>query len=314
MEAPLITVITPSFNNESTIMETVASVLSQDYPLLEYVIVDDGSNNFESEKILRLAREINPSVNIRIVQNNHNMGTPYSLNRGIAVSSGKYIFTLASDDRFHDERVISDWTREFETTGALIITGLRDVFDPDMRIRFRTDPSKKVRKKISTSTPAELFRQMYGTNMIIGCCTAYSRECIEQYGTFNEQYHIIEDYPYFLNMSRKNVKIHLFNRIVVDYRSGGISSQLRFNNQYESESDSIFRNEVLPYAEDKGEATRAYERWKERTLEKRQFMIRYASSRSYFSKMACLFRYGLNDWGMALLFLQERMLLALHRD
>ena len=314
MESPLITVITPSFNNESTIMETVASVLSQDYPLMEYIIVDDGSDRFEPERILELAREVNPSVDVRIIQNDRNMGTPYSLNRGITESSGKYIFTLASDDRFHDERVISDWTREFEATGTLIITGQRDVFDPDMHVRFRTDPSKKVRKKISTSTPAELFRQMYGTNMIIGCCTAYSRECIKQYGAFDEQYHIIEDYPYFLNLSRNNVKIHLFDRIVVDYRTGGISSQLRFNDQYESESDSIFRNEVLPYAEDKEEATRAYERWKERTLEKRQFLMRYASSRNFFSKMACLFRYSLKDWGMALLFMQERVLLALHRD
>lgn len=314
MDCPLVTVLTPSYNSGPTILETVASVLSQDYPNIEYIIIDDGSNRFEPDLILEFAHEKNPSINIKIIQNDINMGTPHSLNRGISESSGKYIFNIASDDRFHDKHVISDWTREFETTGALVITGLRDVFDHKMKVRFRTDPPKKVRKTIIEDSPSELFRKMYGTNMIIGCSTAFSRKCVEHYGKFNENYHIIEDYPQYLKLSREGVKIHFFNRIVVDYRSGGISSQQRFNERYESESDSILKNEVLPFTEEKEKAIEAYQAWKKRAMDKQEFLRKYTASSNIFSKTLCLFRYGLKDRGMALLFMQERLILALHRD
>ena len=88
-------------------------------------------------------------------------------------------------------------------------------------------------RKIKESEPEGLFRQMYGSNMIVGCCTAQSRELIDKYGMFDERYRIIEDYPRYLRLSREGVRIHFFDRVVVKYRMGGVSSQARFNEVYE---------------------------------------------------------------------------------
>jgi alpha-1,3-rhamnosyltransferase len=40
---PLISVITPSYNHEKYVQETIQSIIDQDYPNLEYIIIDDGS-------------------------------------------------------------------------------------------------------------------------------------------------------------------------------------------------------------------------------------------------------------------------------
>ena len=307
----LVTVITPSFNSPD-ILDTVRSVLEQDYPRLEYIVIDDGSESFDRKAIEEFYSGTDSRVELRIMVNEKNLGTVRTLNRAIAASSGRYIFNIAADDVYADPSVISEWVAEFESTGAMVITAKRDIYDPGMRVRYRTAPSGKVIRKIRESTPKELFRAMYGSNMVVGCCTAQSRACFDTYGLYDERYRIIEDYPRFLRLSREGVRIHFFDRTVVKYRSGGISSQARYNRVYEEESDSIFRNEVLEFADDKGSAESEYGAWKRRTVLRRDFMISYERA-GRLGKLASLIRYGLRDPPMALQFVQERMAIRFRR-
>ena len=308
--SPLITVITPVYNSPD-LLQTVASVAGQDYPSMEYIVIDDGSEVFNPNAVTETVNAINPSVQLKILINETNRGTVFALNRAIGESSGKYIFNIAADDVFQDPKVISDWVREFESTGALVITAKRDIYDPELRVRLRTSPSKKVIRKLKGSGPEELFRMMYGSNMVVGCCTAQSRELIDQYGMFDERYRIIEDYPRYLRLSREGVRIHFFDRIVVKYRMGGVSSQARFNEVYEKESNSIFEHEVLAYADDKDAAIREYEGWKERTLKRKQFLEKYLFAEGTVRKLGCWVVYGFKDPVMAAQFMQERILIRI---
>lgn len=88
---PLVSIITPTYNQASFLSETIESVLAQDYPNIEYIVLDDGSTDSTPE-LLR-------SYNGRIHWERHeNVGQVHTLNKGWSISKGEIIGYLSSDD------------------------------------------------------------------------------------------------------------------------------------------------------------------------------------------------------------------------
>jgi glycosyltransferase involved in cell wall biosynthesis len=88
---PLITVITPSFNRAALLAETIESILAQDYPRLEYIVLDDGSDDGTVEILKRYEGRIRWS-------RHENMGQARTVNRGFEMATGEFICTINSDD------------------------------------------------------------------------------------------------------------------------------------------------------------------------------------------------------------------------
>lgn len=92
-DAPRITVITPSFNQAAFVEATLRSVLLQDYPALEYLVLDGGSTDGSAEVVRRYApwlahHEIGPD-----------RGQAHAINKGLARATGEVVAWLNSDDR-----------------------------------------------------------------------------------------------------------------------------------------------------------------------------------------------------------------------
>jgi len=94
---PLVSVITPVFNNEKTIEKTLKSVMEQSLmPRMEYIVIDDGSKD-NSRAILK--KFVDEFPNIKVVFLNKNTGTPaYPRNMGIKLSTAPYLTFLDADD------------------------------------------------------------------------------------------------------------------------------------------------------------------------------------------------------------------------
>lgn len=90
-DLPLVTIVTPTYNQADFLSETVDSVLAQDYPHVEYIVIDDGSADHTSE-ILKLY-----DGRIRR-ESQENIGQAATLNRGWKLGSGEIIGYLSSDD------------------------------------------------------------------------------------------------------------------------------------------------------------------------------------------------------------------------
>ena len=88
---PLVTVITPAFNRAAYLEETIESVLGQDYPAIEYIVIDDGSTD-ETPAVLRKYEG-----RVRAFRQ-PNMGEVNAINRGLTLASGDIIGVLSSDD------------------------------------------------------------------------------------------------------------------------------------------------------------------------------------------------------------------------
>ncbi|RCW50897.1 glycosyltransferase family 2 protein [Paenibacillus prosopidis] len=95
-EFPLVSVITPSFNQARYIRQTIESVLSQDYPNIEYIVVDGGSSDGTLE-ILQSYGHLGDRF--RYISEPDN-GQSHALNKGLHMANGQIIGWLNSDDTY----------------------------------------------------------------------------------------------------------------------------------------------------------------------------------------------------------------------
>ncbi|MED4779048.1 glycosyltransferase family 2 protein [Brevibacillus choshinensis] len=92
----MVSVITPSYNQGIYIQETIESVLSQDYPNIEYIVVDGGSTD---DTLSILEKYSRTDERIRFISEK-DRGQSHAINKGIAMAKGEIIGWLNSDDTY----------------------------------------------------------------------------------------------------------------------------------------------------------------------------------------------------------------------
>ena len=281
-QAPLVTVIIPSYNSPDLFM-TLESVIQQDYPRIQPVLVDDGTKGFSREAAEDYLRQ-NQRGNlehIRVLANPENRGTVYTMNRALKESLGAYIFNLAGDDCFYDGHVLSDWVAAFRETGAQVMTAYRCIYDAALEKLISREPQPKQVRSLQTRSTRELFEELGKTNYVFGSCTARTAESFRKYGLYDEGYRLIEDHPTVLKLLRLGEPIVFFDRTVVKCRTGGSSCAANYNPDYARDVDRILQVELLPYTKHPVAMKWAFFQWKreQRILRKRQRLLTRAGNR-----------------------------------
>lgn len=90
-----VSVITPNFNGEKFIAETIQSVVAQTYSNWELIICDDGSTD-NSRDVIKQYQNLDPRI--LLLQNEKRLGPAVARNRAIEIASGNYIAFLDGDD------------------------------------------------------------------------------------------------------------------------------------------------------------------------------------------------------------------------
>src|ERR1700682_3719270 len=92
-QLPLVSIITPAYNQAAFLPETIESVLAQDYSRIEYIVIDDGSTDETPEILSRYTG--------RLLWDSHaNRGQTSTINKGWERSHGEIITWLNSDDTY----------------------------------------------------------------------------------------------------------------------------------------------------------------------------------------------------------------------
>jgi len=97
---PKVTVVIPVYNREKYVGIAVDSILSQTFPYVELLVIDDGSIDRSIDVVLSYS-----DPRIRLARNNTNLGVATTRNKGIQLARGEYLAFLDSDDWAHPGRL-----------------------------------------------------------------------------------------------------------------------------------------------------------------------------------------------------------------
>lgn len=149
-------IITPTYNSELYIEDTIKSVINQTYKNWEMVIIDDNSTDNTVEIINKY---ISKEARIRLFHNSKNGGVSKARNKGLDLANGKYIAFLDSDDLWNKDKLKKQI--EFMKINGYYIT--YTAFE-----KFYTNNDRS-RKKIFI--PKKMESNDILKNTIIGCLT-----------------------------------------------------------------------------------------------------------------------------------------------
>lgn len=201
-ELPFVTVITSSYNQAAFIEETIESVLRQDYPNIEYLILDDNSTDGTQAILEGYGDKIRwEALPEKMLQ------TP-TINKGWQMTNGEIITWLNSDDTFYTD-TISKVVEYFQSNPQ---TGI--VFGDSM---FTEEDGTE----ISSSNPAPNFDfKEYVVNCInvITQPSAFiRRDVLRKIGYLDESYNYIMDWDFWLRAGL-HFKIDYIPELLSTYR------------------------------------------------------------------------------------------------
>ena len=101
MKKKLVSIITPFFNEEYYLYETLNTVFNQTYKKWELILVNDNSTDNSVNKIKNFIKD----KRIKLIHNKHNFGPAKSRNIGLKHVKGEYICFLDSDDLWHPQKI-----------------------------------------------------------------------------------------------------------------------------------------------------------------------------------------------------------------
>lgn len=204
-----VSIITSCYNREATIRDAIESVLSQDYPDIEYIVVDGASK----DNSLSIINEYKDRIATIIAE--PDKGMYEGINKGMRVATGDIIGLMHSDDFFYSKDTISNIVKQMQETGAEILYG-NGLYVNEQ------DTNKVVRNWISgTYTKSRMRRGWLPLHP-----TVYIRkECFDQMGLYNEGYKIAADSDFLVRyMYNGNFKVTYYRNYVVRMRMGGLST------------------------------------------------------------------------------------------
>jgi glycosyltransferase involved in cell wall biosynthesis len=204
-----VSIITVVYNNQSTIDYAIQSVLNQDYPNIEYIVVDGNSTDATVEKIQSYKENITHFIS------EPDKGIYDAMNKGLNLASGDIIGILNSDDFYADNNIISSIVNEFQEKRVDLVFGDIVFVKPenlDKITRYYSSDNFHPRKFAWGWMPAH------------PSCFL-KQEIYEKYGYFKTDYKIAADYEIMTRfMSKYNISYSYIPKVFVKMRTGGVSS------------------------------------------------------------------------------------------
>ena len=204
-----VSIITVCYNSAKTLEHTIQSVLGQDYPEIEYIVVDGASKDGTLEIIQKHQSTISKWIS------ESDRGMYDAMNKGIAMATGEVIGILNSDDVYMNNHAVSDLISKMQKDHA-------DVVFADLILVDESQPEKILRYYDSGQFNPDRFR--FGW-MPAHPTVFVKKRIYDEVGLFKTDYQIAADYEMLIRILAVNKTSYTYlAKPVVRMRAGGTST------------------------------------------------------------------------------------------
>lgn len=204
---PLVSIITPVYNCESFLEQTIQSVLDQTYGNWELFLINDASND-SSDKIAEHFKQKDKRIHLYHLHTNS--GAAVARNVGLKQAKGKYVAFLDGDDLWKPEKLMRQVSFMEENRYVFSFTSYRILKE-----------SGKERSKVIQAPNSISYDQLL-SNTIIGCLTVMINQ--DALGTLQmPTIRTRQDFMLWLSILKKGYIAHGLNEELAAYRKVGHS-------------------------------------------------------------------------------------------
>ncbi|KAA6439732.1 glycosyltransferase [Dyadobacter flavalbus] len=237
-EFPKLTVITPSYNQADFLERTILSVLNQNYPNLEYIIIDGGSTDKSVDIIRKYEKYLSWWVSEK------DRGQVHAINKALEKATGDYISFQNSDDVYFPDT--------FRIFGEAVRKSADDILYGDLYMITTDDEVTEILKTTSYNLNCQILEGMQIHNQSL----FFKRSLVEKYGVFDESFRFAFDYEFITRYTAKGTttvrKVEGLAgalRVHADAKSSTIASvgkeeHLRVQKMYLTENASAPLNKI----------------------------------------------------------------------
>jgi len=180
---PLISIVTPSYNQGQYLEETIRSVILQDYPNIEFILVDGGSTDNSLEIIEKYKSHFDWWVSEK------DNGQSDAINKGFQRATGEFIAWLNSDDLYTENAVTKAVNALLENPDAAFVYSDMLSIDPESRV-------------FNTMEYGDWgLRELMQFNVIGQPAIFMRRGALEAVGGLDEEYDLLMDHQLWIKMA-----------------------------------------------------------------------------------------------------------------
>ncbi len=201
---PKVSIVTPSYNQGVYLERTILSVLSQDYPNLEYIIIDGGSSDNSPETILKYADRLACWVS------KPDRGQTHAINKGLQAATGDILVWLNSDDLLLPGALsaVAECFRQHPEAG--FVYGDCHMIDAAGRYIFN--------RKVIKYDWGTLF---YGRSLVSQPASFFRRNVVDEIGLLDERLFFCMDLEYWIRAACRGIKFHMLPVPLACFRMHG---------------------------------------------------------------------------------------------
>lgn len=237
----LVSVRVITYNSSKTVIETLDSIYNQTYPNIELIISDDCSKD-DTVAICRewLNEHAERFVCSEILTVDLNTGISANINRSETACRGEWIKGIAGDDTLTPTCVEDCVNYVNEHPDVIYLFGRQNAFG-DTPERCEEVNGYFDYSFFAKSPEEQLHQLIFEGNCVPATAVFYHRERVQAIGVKNdERIPLLEDWAKWINLLRAGVKFHFIDKVLVNYRVGGISTTMRLENPKVFQSRRLF--------------------------------------------------------------------------